>query len=68
MCCLSKLFETEDTFIVRQHEQAAPAGSAVWKAVCLLLESGEQATIAGGGVIPHIHKSLINKTQKKEII
>jgi len=22
-----------------------------------------QATIAGGGVIPHIHKSLINKTQ-----
>lgn len=29
---------------------------------------GAQATIAGGGVIPHIHKSLINKTQKKEII
>lgn len=25
-----------------------------------------QATIAGGGVIPHIHKSLINKTGKKE--
>jgi hypothetical protein len=25
-----------------------------------------QATIAGGGVIPHIHKSLINKGVKKE--
>ena len=25
-----------------------------------------QATIAGGGVIPHIHKSLINKVGKKE--
>ena len=25
-----------------------------------------QATIAGGGVIPHIHKSLINKTTKLE--
>ena len=25
-----------------------------------------QATIAGGGVIPHIHKSLINKATKKE--
>lgn len=25
-----------------------------------------QATIAGGGVIPHIHKSLINKGTKKE--
>lgn len=25
-----------------------------------------QATIAGGGVIPHIHKSLINKAAKKE--
>ena len=24
-----------------------------------------KATIAGGGVIPHIHKSLINKTTKK---
>ena len=24
-----------------------------------------KATIAGGGVIPHIHKSLINKTGKK---
>lgn len=24
-----------------------------------------KATIAGGGVIPHIHKSLINKQQKK---
>jgi len=24
-----------------------------------------QATIAGGGVIPHIHKSLINKNRKK---
>jgi len=24
-----------------------------------------QATIAGGGVIPHIHKSLINKGEKK---
>ncbi|KAG5182370.1 histone H2A variant [Tribonema minus] len=24
-----------------------------------------KATIAGGGVIPHIHKSLISKTQKK---
>jgi len=24
-----------------------------------------QATIAGGGVIPHIHKSLINKSRKK---
>ena len=23
-----------------------------------------QATIAGGGVIPHIHKSLINKATK----
>ncbi len=23
-----------------------------------------QATIAGGGVIPHIHKSLINKADK----
>jgi hypothetical protein len=23
-----------------------------------------QATIAGGGVIPHIHKSLINKVRK----
>jgi len=26
-----------------------------------------QATIAGGGVIPHIHKSLINKQNKKEL-
>jgi hypothetical protein len=25
-----------------------------------------KATIAGGGVIPHIHKSLINKAGKKE--
>ena len=25
-----------------------------------------QATIAGGGVIPHIHKSLVNKQNKKE--
>lgn len=25
-----------------------------------------KATIAGGGVIPHIHKSLINKQGKKE--
>jgi len=25
-----------------------------------------KATIAGGGVIPHIHKSLINKAHKKE--
>ena len=25
-----------------------------------------KATIAGGGVIPHIHKSLINKSGKKE--
>jgi hypothetical protein len=25
-----------------------------------------QATIAGGGVIPHIHKSLISKQGKKE--
>jgi hypothetical protein len=24
-----------------------------------------QATIAGGGVIPHIHKSLIGKTGKE---
>jgi hypothetical protein len=24
-----------------------------------------QATIAGGGVIPHIHKSLITKVTKK---
>ena len=24
-----------------------------------------KATIAGGGVIPHIHKSLINKSSKK---
>lgn len=29
------------------------------------LDSLIQATIAGGGVIPHIHKSLINKTRKK---
>jgi len=27
-----------------------------------------QATIAGGGVIPHIHKSLINKQGKKEML
>ena len=27
-----------------------------------------KATIAGGGVIPHIHKSLINKTGKKKAI
>eukprot|EP00209_Acetabularia_acetabulum_P002167 EC097382.1.p2 GENE.EC097382.1~~EC097382.1.p2 ORF type:complete len:139 (+),score=13.79 EC097382.1:67-483(+) len=26
-----------------------------------------KATIAGGGVIPHIHKSLINKANKKEL-
>ena len=25
-----------------------------------------KATIAGGGVIPHIHKSLINKSSKKK--
>ena len=31
-------------------------------AACLM-----QATIAGGGVIPHIHKSLINKQNKKEL-
>merc|ERR1712130_444398 len=29
------------------------------------LDSLIQATIAGGGVIPHIHKSLINKSRKK---
>jgi len=28
------------------------------------LDSLIRATIAGGGVIPHIHKSLINKTKK----
>jgi hypothetical protein len=27
-----------------------------------------QATIAGGGVIPHIHKTLINKANKKELM
>jgi histone H2A len=25
-----------------------------------------QATIAGGGVIPHIHKSLINKSTRRK--
>jgi len=30
------------------------------------LDSLIQATIAGGGVIPHIHKSLINKTKRKK--
>merc|ERR550514_887791 len=30
------------------------------------LDSMIKATIAGGGVIPHIHKSLINKTSKKK--
>merc|ERR1711904_617418 len=30
------------------------------------LDSLVKATIAGGGVIPHIHKSLITKAQKKE--
>merc|ERR1712072_1103418 len=30
------------------------------------LDSLVEATIAGGGVIPHIHKSLITKAQKKE--
>jgi histone H2A len=25
-----------------------------------------KGTIAGGGVIPHIHKSLINKSSKKD--
>jgi len=29
------------------------------------LDSLIQATIAGGGVIPHIHKSLLNKKKKK---
>ena len=29
------------------------------------LDSLIKATIAGGGVIPHIHKSLINKNSKK---
>ena len=29
------------------------------------LDSLIKATIAGGGVIPHIHKSLINKSGKK---
>jgi len=29
------------------------------------LDSLIQATIAGGGVIPHIHKSLLNKTRPK---
>jgi hypothetical protein len=32
-------------------------------APCLALS---QATIAGGGVIPHIHKSLINKQVGKK--
>ena len=32
----------------------------------LARRGGVQATIAGGGVIPHIHKSLINKAGKKE--
>jgi hypothetical protein len=41
---------------VRQHS----------KPVALLLFCCLQATIAGGGVIPHIHKSLINKGTKKE--
>lgn len=31
-----------------------------------LLFNSKTATIAGGGVIPHIHKSLIKKTQKKD--
>lgn len=30
------------------------------------LDSLIQATIAGGGVIPYIHKSLINKSRKKK--
>jgi histone H2A len=30
------------------------------------LDSLIRATIAGGGVIPHIHKSLINKTKGKQ--
>ncbi len=29
------------------------------------LDNLVKASIAGGGVIPHIHKSLINKTSKK---
>ncbi len=34
---------------------------------CVLqLDTLIKATIAGGGVIPHIHKSLINKQGKKE--
>merc|ERR1712054_739616 len=32
------------------------------------LDSLIKATIAGGGVIPHIHKSLITKAQKKRIV
>jgi hypothetical protein len=36
------------------------------KSFTLLLFCCLQATIAGGGVIPHIHKSLINKGTKKE--
>jgi len=30
------------------------------------LDSLIQATIAGGGVIPHIHKSLLNKKKKRK--
>lgn len=30
------------------------------------LDSLIKATIAGGGVIPHIHKSLINKSRRKK--
>ena len=33
---------------------------------CPQLDTLIKATIAGGGVIPHIHKSLINKQGKKE--
>ncbi len=36
------------------------------KHCCEIICPHVQATIAGGGVIPHIHKSLINKATKKE--
>ncbi|KAL6967940.1 hypothetical protein U1Q18_033743 [Sarracenia purpurea var. burkii] len=47
---------------VSQSNRNAQSFSKGWK---MAESDANRPTIAGGGVIPHIHKSLINKTTKE---